>query len=512
MEKLVSVTIPESVTSIGSSAFENCRNLITMRYDGMLSTWCQIDFATATSNPMGNADRVFINRQQVQGTLNLPDGLKDVKKYAFYSCRDLTSVTIPESIVSIGNSAFQDCSNLTSVVIGKGVASIGEKAFSNCRAMECIYCYAPVPPTLWGNPFEGVPQSVKLYVPCVAEFDYQTTDYWAVFSNMIGVEHQVQVTVDDISMGTAILKQPVLCETSEAVVEAVANEGYCFARWSDGNTENPRTVTVTSDTILFAPVCHVYAEADNRYMGSVTGGGEYACGATITIEAVPNEGYSFAQWSDGNTDNPRTVTITSDTVFTSLFTPVYQLYVDTYSSYMGSVTGGGEYVYGATATIEATPNEGCYFVQWSDGSTDNPRYVEVTGDMYFTAYFEYIMYYVNVSANDPTMGSVRGGKQYKYGATATIEAIPAEGYRFVQWSDGNTDNPRTLTVIGDISLTAEFVPIVYQVTADVTDPAMGNVTGGGEYAYGTSATLEAIPSAGYRFVQWSDATRIPPAR
>ena len=188
----------------------------------------------------------------MQGTLNLPDGLKDVKKYAFYSCRDLTSVTIPESIVSIGNSAFQDCSNLTSVVIGKGVASIGEKAFSNCRAMECIYCYAPVPPTLWGNPFEGVPQSVRLYVPCVAEFDYQTTDYWAVFSNMIGVEHQVQVAVDDISMGTAILKQPVLCETSEAVVEAVANEGYCFARWSDGNTDNPRTLTVIGDISLTA--------------------------------------------------------------------------------------------------------------------------------------------------------------------------------------------------------------------------------------------------------------------
>lgn len=53
-------------------------------------------------------------------------------------------------------------------------------------------------------------------------------------------------------------------------------------------------------------------------------------------------------------------------------------------------------------------------------------------------------------------GSVTGGGTYEHGATATLTAIPNDGYVFKQWSDGNTDNPRTVTVTGDVTYTAEF--------------------------------------------------------
>ena len=517
MEQLASVAFLGGVTSIGESAFANCNDLITLRYDGTLNSWCQIDFATATSNPMGYADRVFINRQQVEGKMNLPDGLTEIKDYVFYGCNALTSVIIPDKVINIGNEAFYDCCNLASITIPDMVTSIGNKAFYNCGSLASIsipktitsighdafegchgmdsvfytgdmaqwckiyfkneysnpishghnlymdnqlvveveipketteindyafygcshlasiaigeevtsigynafygcnsltsvtwkpiryqdfasgdtpfcdeykfdlreqitsftfgdkvqhipawlcagmskltaislpssvtsigtsafvdcpavkdlYSHALMPPvlagdpsSLEGHPFAGLTETANLYVPCGAEFDYFTYSYWAVFKNIIGVEHQVLVMVDDGSKGTAALTQPVLCETSEAVIAATPNADYIFTQWSDGNTDNPRTVTVTSDTLftaLFAPaVCQVNLNTNDPFMGNVTGGGEYAYGTSATIEAVPAEGYRFVQWSDGNTDNPRTVVVTDNLTLTAEFEP-----------------------------------------------------------------------------------------------------------------------------------------------------------------------------------------------
>ncbi|MDR2408859.1 MAG: PKD domain-containing protein [Bacteroidales bacterium] len=60
-------------------------------------------------------------------------------------------------------------------------------------------------------------------------------------------------------------------------------------------------------------------ESNDPRMGSVTGGGKYLKDSTITIAAIPNTGYQFVQWNDGNTDNPRTITLTQDTTFTAIF-------------------------------------------------------------------------------------------------------------------------------------------------------------------------------------------------
>lgn len=65
-------------------------------------------------------------------------------------------------------------------------------------------------------------------------------------------------------------------------------------------------------------------------------------------------------------------------------------------------------------------------------------------------------YTITVSANDDAMGTVTGGGEYADGATATIEAVANDGYMFVQWNDGNKDNPRTITVTADAEYIAEF--------------------------------------------------------
>ena len=169
----------------------------------------------------------------------------------------------------------------------------------------------------------GISENANLYVPCEAEFDYFTTSYWAVFKNIIGLSYQVQVNANNDMMGTVYIVQDIDCEQNEAIIQATPNADYIFTQWSDGNTDNPRTVTVTGDTLftaLFAPaVCQVQLGTNDPFMGNVTGGGEYAYGTSITIEAVPAEGYRFVQWSDGNTDNPRTVEVTDNMALTAEF-------------------------------------------------------------------------------------------------------------------------------------------------------------------------------------------------
>lgn len=120
----------------------------------------------------------------------------------------------------------------------------------------------------------------------------------------------------------------------------------------------------------------------------------------------------------------------------------------------GTVTGGGTYVENTAVTIKASPNTGYKFTKWSDGNTNATRSVTVTSAATYTAYFEKLTYTVTATAG--TGGTVSGGGTYEYGTSVTLTATPSEGYKFVQWSDGNTNATRTFTVTGNVSLTASF--------------------------------------------------------
>lgn len=104
------------------------------------------------------------------------------------------------------------------------------------------------------------------------------------------------------------------------------NEHRHFVRWSDGNSDNPRLVTVTKDTTLTAefaddPILTLVSSDDNR--GYVYGAGQFKPNTPIEISAYPRFGYHFTQWSDGNTDNPHTIVLTCDTTFTAEFAQTF---------------------------------------------------------------------------------------------------------------------------------------------------------------------------------------------
>ena len=118
---------------------------------------------------------------------------------------------------------------------------------------------------------------------------------------------------------------------------------------------------------------------------------------------------------------------------------------------MGSVTGGGNYEKGATATLTATPNDGYDFVKWSDGNKDNPRSFTVVADVTLTAIFEQkssdpeeIYYTLTVEIEPAGTGSVlfdgqkitANSKTVKEGEIITLTTEPEEGYEFSYFLEG----------------------------------------------------------------------------
>ena len=121
--------------------------------------------------------------------------------------------------------------------------------------------------------------------------------------------------------------------------------------------------------------------------GVVKGAATYRLNQVATISATPATGYTFVQWSDGNTESTRQITMTQNMTLTAIFTTTYTLTATVEGEGTGIVTGSGTYPQGEMATLTAIPDVGCKFVQWSDGITENPRRIIMTQDLTLSAVF-----------------------------------------------------------------------------------------------------------------------------
>ncbi|MCR4828742.1 MAG: T9SS type A sorting domain-containing protein [Bacteroidales bacterium] len=146
----------------------------------------------------------------------------------------------------------------------------------------------------------------------------------------------------DESMGT-VLGGGRVPEEQTTLLTAHALSGYRFTHWNDGNTNNPRSVVSERDTQFIAYFVEmgdveVMAEANNAAWGSVEGGGTYPYGSMVTLEAQPADSCFFEMWADGVLEPSRTVTVTSDTLFTALFAFDSSLLGVTHADYMPTLT------------------------------------------------------------------------------------------------------------------------------------------------------------------------------
>ena len=150
---LTSVTIPNSVTSIGYYAFLNCPlekvEINTRTIDSWFGGHTSIK-EIIIGNSVTSIGNYAFNNCDGLTSVTIPNSVTSIGEAAFLGCTNLTSVTIPNSVTSIGGSAFRGCTGLTSVTIPNSVTSIGYYAFDNCDIKKVIWL-TNTPPTGYSN-------------------------------------------------------------------------------------------------------------------------------------------------------------------------------------------------------------------------------------------------------------------------------------------------------------------------------------------------------------------------
>ncbi len=151
---LTSITIPNSVTSIGYEAFYECTSLtsVTLESNNIVSAARDRDSSMRTI--FGNQVEEYI----------IGNSVTSIGNYAFYECSSLTSITIPESVTSIGDCAFIYCTSLTSITIPNGVTCIGSNAFSSCTSLASIIILNGVT-DIGNNAFHGCTSLTSVTIP-----------------------------------------------------------------------------------------------------------------------------------------------------------------------------------------------------------------------------------------------------------------------------------------------------------------------------------------------------------
>ena len=402
---LTSVTIPNSVTSIGLGAFYNCTSLTSLSVEAGNTVYdsrnnCNAIIETSTNTLIFGCQNTTIPNSVTSigdyafsdcsglTSVTIPNSVTSIGYAAFKGCSSLTSVTIPNSVTSIGGWAFSGCSGLTSVTIPNSVTSIGESAFWGCSGLTSVTIEAETPPALGSSVFKNT-NDCPIYVPCGTIDAY--TSAWPEYANRIismPLNYQITGNVNIEGAGSVQLPQ-YTCDGT--VIIAVSNYGYHFTKWSDGNTDNPRTIVLTQDTTFTAEFAKntytISTTSANPEWGTTAGDTAALYLDEVEISAIPNYGYHFVRWNDNNGSNPRTVSVTEDKTYTATFAK--NVYSITKNAEHGTISGNSSAEYLDFVTLTVTPDYGYHFTQWSDGLKDNPRIAQITQDTTFTAEFAY---------------------------------------------------------------------------------------------------------------------------
>lgn len=148
-DKIQSITIPNSVISIGKGAFSGCNGLTKVNISD-LAAWFNISFSSSASNPLYYAQHLYLNNTELT-EITVPSSITKINNYALYGASSITSITIPSSVTSIGDYAFSNCSAMQRIFIPRNVTVIENYSFNMWMKSAVIYCEVDSKPNGWGD-------------------------------------------------------------------------------------------------------------------------------------------------------------------------------------------------------------------------------------------------------------------------------------------------------------------------------------------------------------------------
>ena len=531
-DSLRSLTIPNSVSYIGQYAFANCNNLKSAIIGSGVDTIEDDAFVNVPYSP--DTVYVYMMAETVPTSVSFSafnlfrsafvvSGCTAYNNYRNYNNYVNGVLTYDFAAQTLLYPADDLILNVSSNNTDRGTAQIVQLYGHNVRCDSTAVISATANSGYhfdhWSTGSTSNPDTLHLT---------SNTSITAYFVSNNATQYTLTVNSADPTMGS-VSGGGTYSEDAAATLTATANSGYHFTHWQDGNTQNPRTIIVSSNATYTA-----YFEADDFgttcvitqfpytmnfdndtiatcwetydgdgdgmswFLNGNHGVGGTGCMAVIYNNSGANDDYLYSPWIL----TPGSYTISwKACAMSSNYPETYSVYYMSDSLLFSETISSTSYM---TRSAQFTVNAGdSAYITFH--YTSNDMYYLFIDDIVITQ--NITAYTLTVNSANPSMGSVSGGGTYNSGATATLTATANSGYHFTQWQDGNTSNPRTVTVTGDATYTAYFeanAPTQYTLTVTTANPSMGSVSGGGTYNANATATLTATANDGYHFTHWQD--------
>ena len=401
---LTTVSIPSSITEISFDVFEGCVSLAAINIAEGNANYASIDGVLFNND---KTELLYYPASKTGSTYSIPGTVTTINSSAFENCGNLTSITIPNSVKTIYHSAFRNCSNLTSITIPESVFTLGNYAFYGCVSLTEINVAS-------GNRNYSSEDGVL--------FNSSKTKLMCYPASKASTAYTVPESVTSIDeaafYGCSNLKSVVIPNAETSLGDGVFQNSTSLE-----SATLPNSIT---------------------YIPAVTFGG---CTNLTSIEIPSTVTFigssAFSECGLTTLEIPSSVTEISSFAFQdckALTTVLIPISVSDIG--MNAFKGCSN----ASFNCEASEKPDGWHDWWN---YDNRPVVWGYGSSSKT-------WKVTLSANNSTYGSVSGGGTYADGSTITITATPAEGYRFVKWSNGLTTASATITVTSNLTLVAEF--------------------------------------------------------
>ena len=331
------IQIPTSLTASGNDAFYGCTGIKEVHVYN-LKGWCNVQFGNAYSNPLFYGQLHMLDETTPTTTLRITADITDLghafDNYTFEAIEiediasfcTMTSIVrahkiylngklvehlvIPEGVTLIRAHAFAEATCLKSVTLPTTMTQIGVNTFGGCSNIEYLTIKAAQPPVIDSTTFDGVNHAIPVNIACSSLDRYISAEHWSKFTNFVVPSYNI-VKNDSIYENTAYSWRGREIKTDSCGIFRYADS----LRTVDG-CDSIIALVLTINPI---PAYTVTVTADDEQAGTVAGGGIFKMDSVVTLTATANDGYVFAKWSDGSTDNPYIFTAKEDVELVAYF-------------------------------------------------------------------------------------------------------------------------------------------------------------------------------------------------